>query len=104
PAFAMNDPDPRWKIATILPSALLVAVACWQIYLTQTSELTPSKGGGFGMFAVTDMRTSRMWSIDCLTADGAPCRLLIARGEGGIGEWLEQSFRTKPDSAARAEA
>jgi hypothetical protein len=100
----MDKSERSWKIATILPGAVLVAVACSQIYLTQSGELTPSKGGGFGMFAVTDMRTSRMWSIDCLTDDGLPCRVLIARGEGAVGEWLEQTFRTKPDPAARAQA
>ena len=92
------------RIATILPGALLVAVACSQLYLTRTAELTPSKGGGFGMFSVTDMRTSRSWSIDCLTEGGAPCRVLIARGEGTLGEWLGETFRTKPDAAARAQA
>jgi hypothetical protein len=82
----------------------LVAVACSQIYLTQFSELTPSKGGGFGMFATTDTRSSRTWSIDCVTEDGVPCRVLIPRGEGPLGRWLSDAFRTMPDSAARARA
>ena len=100
----MEQPNPGWKSATILPSAMLVAVACSQIYLTQTSELTPSKGGGFGMFAAVDMRSARMWSVDCRTKDGEPCRALIRKDEGPLGEWLGEKFRTKPDAAARAQA
>ena len=98
----MGDTESTWKPATILPGLLLVAVACSQIYLTQTSELTPSKGGGFGMFAAVDMRSSRMWSIECLTEDETPCRVLIRKDEGPLGTWLGEAFRTKPDASARA--
>jgi len=37
-----------------LPVCLLLAVACAQIVLTRTADLSPWKGGGFGMFAATD--------------------------------------------------
>ena len=37
-----------------LPAVLLVLVALAQIGLTRTSQLTPWKGGGFGMFATLD--------------------------------------------------
>jgi hypothetical protein len=43
-----------WKLAAVLPALLLVAVALHQIYLVRTADLTPWKGGGFGMFASTD--------------------------------------------------
>ncbi len=43
---------PRWR--TILPVAVLVAVASGQVVLTRTAGLTPWKGGGFGMFSTTD--------------------------------------------------
>jgi hypothetical protein len=42
----------RWR--TILPVALLVAVASVQVVLTRTAGLSPWKGGGFGMFSTTD--------------------------------------------------
>ncbi len=44
--------DPRLAIA--LPSAFLLAVAAAQMTLARTSNLSPWKGGGFGMFASVD--------------------------------------------------
>jgi len=41
-----------WR--TILPVALLVAVAAVQVALVNTAGLSPWKGGGFGMFSTTD--------------------------------------------------
>jgi hypothetical protein len=37
-----------------LPVSLLLGVAFVQIVLTRTADLSPWKGGGFGMFAATD--------------------------------------------------
>ena len=37
-----------------LPAVLLVAMAVTQVVLTRTSDLTPWKGGGFGMFSTLD--------------------------------------------------
>ena len=37
-----------------MPVALLLAVACAQVTLTRTADLSPWKGGGFGMFSTTD--------------------------------------------------
>lgn len=37
-----------------LPAAILVLVAAVQIALVRTAQLTPWKGGGFGMFAAVD--------------------------------------------------
>jgi hypothetical protein len=39
---------------TFVPSVLLTATALIQIGLTRTADLTPWKGGGFGMFATLD--------------------------------------------------
>jgi hypothetical protein len=41
-----------WR--TLLPTALLLAVAVTQIVLVRVADLSPWKGGGFGMFATTD--------------------------------------------------
>jgi hypothetical protein len=38
----------------LVPSLALVAVAVVQIVLARTADLTPWKGGGFGMFATLD--------------------------------------------------
>jgi hypothetical protein len=42
----------RWRLW--LPTVLLLIVALTQILLTRTGDLSPWKGGGFGMFATTD--------------------------------------------------
>jgi hypothetical protein len=42
----------HWR--TLLPVALLMAVASVQVVLTRASGLSPWKGGGFGMFSTTD--------------------------------------------------
>lgn len=48
----------------LLPAGLLVAVAAWQLHLAASRDLTPWKGGGFGMFSSTDRghnRRLRVW-------------------------------------------
>jgi hypothetical protein len=42
----------RWR--SLLPVALLIAVAGAQVVLARASGLSPWKGGGFGMFSTTD--------------------------------------------------
>jgi hypothetical protein len=37
-----------------LPVALLLGVACQQIWLTRSADLNPWSGGGFGMFSTMD--------------------------------------------------
>jgi hypothetical protein len=36
------------------PAFLLLVVACLQVYLVRTRDLSPWKGGGFGMFSTND--------------------------------------------------
>jgi hypothetical protein len=36
------------------PALLLFVVACMQVYLVRTHDLSPWKGGGFGMFSTND--------------------------------------------------
>ena len=42
----------RWR--TWLPAAILLSVALTQVTLTRVADLSPWKGGGFGMFSTTD--------------------------------------------------
>jgi hypothetical protein len=42
-----------------LPVAVLVAVGAAQLILVRTADLSPWKGGGFGMFSTTDDAGSR---------------------------------------------
>jgi hypothetical protein len=49
--------DTDWR--PLIPTALLVVVAITQVVLAKTADLSPWKGGGFGMFATTDGTASR---------------------------------------------
>ena len=42
---------------------VLILIACLQIYLTQTQELSRWKGGGFGMFSTLDSPSARFLRI-----------------------------------------
>jgi hypothetical protein len=47
------------KFLFLIPPALLVIVALHQIYLAKNYQLSPWKGGGFGMFSSTDLGPAR---------------------------------------------
>jgi hypothetical protein len=47
------------KYFAVIPAFLLIVVGCVQIYLARTANLTPWKGGGFGMFSTTDGNANR---------------------------------------------
>ena len=50
----------RWRrLAGYLPILLLALVALNQIRITRTTDLTPWKGGGFGMFSTLDRPRAR---------------------------------------------
>jgi hypothetical protein len=52
-----------------LPAAVLVIVACTQIWASRAHGLSPWKGGGFGMFASLDSRPFRYARIFVHAAD-----------------------------------
>lgn len=58
-----------------LPAAILVLVALLQIYLTHTANLSPWKGGGFGMFGAIDAPTMRVIQAKALDQDGHSIQL-----------------------------
>jgi hypothetical protein len=47
----------RWRVW--VPALLLVVVASTQIVLSRVADLSPWKGGGFGMFATSDGTATR---------------------------------------------
>jgi hypothetical protein len=49
----------RERILAVALPIILVAVAAHQVWLATTSDLTPWKGGGFGMFASVDRLNNR---------------------------------------------
>ncbi len=63
---AVRDESARWRrAAPWLAPALLVAIALHQIALAHAVDLSPWKGGGYGMFSTTDhggARFVRLWA------------------------------------------
>ena len=87
----------RW-----LPGSLLVLVALIQLYLSVFHDLSPWKGGGFGMFAVVDAPSARTWSVGCVDASGTPCLAFLPRdGQGAMPKRFETSFRAYPSAASK---
>jgi hypothetical protein len=89
-----------------LPSVVLVALACAQIALAFGANLSPWKGGGFGMFATSDHGGFRKLRVYALR-DGREERLEVP-SELGRQElraaWLptERALRRFADELARA--
>jgi hypothetical protein len=54
-----ESPAPLRDKLAWLPVALLVGVALTHVYRVEVFDLTPWKGGGFGMFSTLDGRDSR---------------------------------------------
>jgi hypothetical protein len=55
---------------SLIAPAILVAIACLQLYLAHVHHLTPWKGGGFGMFSTVDSRGARFLRLYLTTAEG----------------------------------
>lgn len=53
----------RARLAAAIPPALLVIVAVGQLVVSLKGDLTPWKGGGFGMFAAIDARSIQSLGI-----------------------------------------
>ena len=58
--------------AYYLVPGLLVFVALLQMFLAHTQNLTPWKGGGFGMFSVVDAPGMRFLNVQALDQEGTP--------------------------------
>jgi len=69
--MAMTEPKPPRpdRLYRMFVPVLLVTVASVQIYLAKTHDLTPWKGGGFGMFSTVDDPWAR-WVRCYAIADG----------------------------------
>jgi hypothetical protein len=98
PAAEDSPPVPpvgRERLLRELPSITLALLACVQVGLARVADLSPWKGGGFGMFASNDhgsFRSVRVYAED-------------AAGERRIGvpaERLQDLFRVRelPDEGA----
>ncbi|HVH06766.1 MAG TPA: hypothetical protein VNE71_12285 [Myxococcota bacterium] len=78
-----------------LPSIALVLLACVQLALVHVAELSPWKGGGFGMFATNDHGSFRSVRVFAEQAGGE-------RRLGVPSERLQALFRVRelPNAAA----
>lgn len=66
-----------WRtVLAYLPPAILAAVALNHIVLSRTSDLSPWKGGGFGMFATVDAPTRRFLAGH-VTVDGRVLPIML---------------------------
>lgn len=87
PDQAVASPRSGWRLraASLVAPVLLVLVASVQFVVAQSGELSPWKGGGFGMFSTVDSPDARFLRI-YLVDDGERIPVLLpARAEG---EWL----------------
>jgi hypothetical protein len=81
--------------ARSLPAALLAVVALVQVTLTHTTDLTPWKGGGFGMFSTLDHGAFRNVTIVVDGADRSETietppslEVIAARAANCPADWL----------------
>lgn len=63
-------PAPIGRILPFIPAALLISIACLQIYRAHRYDQSPWKGGGFGMFATHDSVSSRVLHCSLVTPKG----------------------------------
>ncbi len=61
----------RDRVLALLVPAVLVLVATSQVVIASTTDLTPWRGGGFGMFSTTDNHDQRFLRITAVTDSGA---------------------------------
>jgi hypothetical protein len=60
----------RDRLLSIVAPGLLVTVAVAQLVVAQVSDLTPWRGGGFGMFSTVDGHDARFARISLELTDG----------------------------------
>ncbi len=65
-----KKPTPIIRLLAYLVPALLIGVASWQQYLVRAHNLTPWKGGGFGMFSTNEGPGTRLLRAAITTSDG----------------------------------
>lgn len=57
------------KLVPFLAPAVLFIIACFQFATASISELSPWKGGGFGMFSTIESPSSRVIRVHLITSD-----------------------------------
>lgn len=98
------------RLLTLLPATILVVVALRQIQLARTEELSPWKGGGFGMFSSTDSGPSRRLRVTVEGPDRSErvrvpdelATLALRAKTLPTDRWLREVARKMAASEARA--
>jgi hypothetical protein len=78
----------RW-----LAPGLLMAVAVMQLFLAWNRDLSPWKGGGFGMFSSVDAPSMRVVSGEAQTVEG---RRILVHAMDGVGPERRWNMRAMP--------
>lgn len=84
PAHAPPPKREPTRFDLLAVPCLLILIAAGQIVQANFMELSPWKGGGFGMFAAIDSPGMRFISVEALDEDGKPCTIEV--GFQGMGE------------------
>ncbi len=85
----MSTPFDRWFVPI-----LVVAIAANQMYLAHTRDLSPWKGGGFGMFGSSDHPSHRFLAVEATAADGQTVEI-----RPGVDANTMRRLRVMPDRA-----
>ena len=73
----MKTPKLAHRLLAWLPPALLLAGAANHFYLVRHHDLSPWLAGGFGMFATSDVGSSRLLVVTAATVDGDRRRVTL---------------------------
>jgi hypothetical protein len=85
------------RLGPLLPVGLLIAVALTHLYRVDTLDLTPWKGGGFGMFSTLDGRDNRRLLVHLESPSESGTRRTVAElPRTRRVEWLAEQARAMP--------
>jgi hypothetical protein len=87
-----------------LPVGLLVVIAVTHAYRVEVLDLTPWKGGGFGMFSTLDGRDNRRLIVSLVRRHGDETKLVGVElpTRGGLRQLAEKAQAMPTDERVRA--
>ncbi|MEX2548802.1 MAG: hypothetical protein WD638_01140 [Nitriliruptoraceae bacterium] len=101
-APASHDRRPlRDRVLGVIAPLLLIVVASTQVVVASTSDLTPWRGGGFGMFSTLDTHDQRILRVTITAADaeGVPVDPAALLSDGAALREVAVTARNHPTSA-----
>ena len=93
--FKGRNSDSQWLDRWLVP-IVLISVGLLQLYLAYTVELSPWKGGGFGMFAAIDSPSMRVLAAEGLSQDNQHLNLDVL---DALDDSTRQRIRSLPQTA-----